>query len=228
MNATSSEMKELVDKVREAFREPWLPCVNDDMDDWLEAQGMTTRTEMVSIELQRYDRNQIAQHEALWEAGAGALPEVRKALKGLGKWRTVLLDFLAEFGGSEDDRRALRTIARRRRDPLVDSARTLLRSWGESTEHLVPAQPSGQTPSQRALEDRLAELVDLCRTPTTVRKMMETLGLHDRRNFNRNYVGELHYRRYIEICALSGPLRDSYRATPQGLSWLKQRMRESR
>jgi hypothetical protein len=218
-------LKELLDRVREAYREPYPFRFSDDMDDWLVAQGMPSYTEQAADRLKDDEIARTARHEELWEVGARALPEVRKALKGVGRWRTILVTFLAEFGGTEEDREVLRLIALRWNDPLDGEVRALLREWGESTEHLVPRPRTGPTPSQIAKEERLARLVDLCCEPFPVRGMMKALGLWDRRNFNRNYLTWLCHRRYIRSCGTKGPHRDCYVVTAEGLEWL--RMREN-
>ena len=116
----------LVTRVREAFRQPFLTSFNDDMDDWLESHGLPTYTDQLMKTCDRRATEKQHAKAALWEAGAAALPEVRKALKGRGWWRRVLLEFIEEFGGGEDDLQVLRLISRRRRDVLVDEAAALL------------------------------------------------------------------------------------------------------
>ncbi len=137
--------------------------------------------------------------------------------------RQNLLDYMRKHGGDESDRKVLRQIAVRKRDPLALEARKLLASWGEDTSQMYPKTRTAPSATQLALWDNLARIIDLCREPTNVKDMMRVVGLSNRRHFNSHYLMELVLRKFLKECAFSGPLRNCYRSTENGLAWVELR-----
>lgn len=208
----------IVGCVLAAFAEPMVFQFSDDMDDWL--GGEYTRRSMEKAAA--WAKQKENAHAELIAAGAQALPAVRKGLRRIGwlRGREVLLEFLREYGGEEADREVLRILSTRRRDPLAKASRTLLHQWGEDISKLYPKPRSTLTPTELTFEKKLHELAEMCRVPTSVRKMMEHLRLSNRRHFNRHYLGELLYRELIESCDFKGPDRNGYCLTEKGIDWL--------
>lgn len=226
-NPADDEYDDLVYAVRAAFKAPKPWHYSDDMDDWLASMGMKSYSEQ---EMEQAEQRQLAQESArtaLMKVGVKALAAVRRGLRLSGGWREPLLAVLEKYGGSEPDREVLRLVAVRRTDPLAKAARKLLRRWGEDTSDLRSRPRDGPTARELAHQDRLARLVEMCGEPTRVRAMMAVFGLWDRRNFKRNYLGELVGNHLVESCGTRGPLRDCYRITEAGQAWLAERTQKS-
>jgi len=214
----------LVAWVRLAFTWPKFHQYSDDMDDWLALAGMETYTERRNREVGELIDREDSAKRSLMCAGPGALPAVRRGLRRSGKrWRMVLLEFMEKHGGEEEDKVVLRLVAVRNRDPLASPARDLLEKWGEDTSNLYPQRRTTPTPSELLHQEKLARLVAFCREPRKVRDMMRLLGLHNRKNFTWNYLCSPILRGRLEGTSVtSGPLRDCYQATAEGLEWVQQ------
>ena len=218
----------LVWSVQHFHKDPIPFRYSDDMDDWLANCGMESYTERAAREYKQREAIKGLLRQELWKMGKKALPAVRSGLNRLGTWRRILLEFIEEFGGSEEDKEVLRKLTVRQRDPLADEARQLLRKWGVPTEGLRPPRRTKPTKTEIVIEERMAYIVDLCREPMNNRLLCKTVGLWNRRNFENNYLSPLRYGGHLEFCGKRGPHRNSHVATEKGLAWLEQRLKEGK